>query len=266
MTGLQKIIKYCAIALAVFLIVNIFSGITKILAGFAILAGSSSAGDWQDYPVEGAISVLQIDVDAADLILSTADTWQVRSNHEHLTVKEQFGKLTIQEESSVFTPSNGLVVEISIPAELKLDRAVITAGAGRVRAERLEADDLQLKFGAGETVIGELIAGKTADIDAGAGKVVIEGGALRDLELNMGVGELKLTGALSGDCALDMAIGAADICVIGNLKDYQIDYAPGIGKATLNGSRLSDSGTYGFGEHELDISGGIGDIDISFKK
>lgn len=265
MTGAQKIIKYCAMALAVLLIVNIFSGIMKILAGIAILIEGSTAGDWKSYVVSEAVTELDIQVDAAELIISNGENWLVSSNNEHLSVRQRGGKLTVKENGGIFAPSEGVTLEITVPAQSELDTAAIIAGAGRVRIEALAADDLRLNFGAGDVSIGTLLADRQAVIEGGAGKIEIENGTLRDLDLDMGMGELQLTSALLGACSFDMGVGAADIELVGSQESYRIEYTSGIGRTTVNGVELPREGTYGFGENELEISGGIGDIAIRFR-
>ena len=85
MNTMQRVIKYLAMAFAVFLSVSIIGGIIAGLTGVSyILSGrdNEADGDMQVYPIEGEISSLSISLSGAELKIQTADKFSVESNHK----------------------------------------------------------------------------------------------------------------------------------------------------------------------------------------
>ena len=67
MTPFQRIIKYLAVAFALFLVISIFSGIFGALGLVSGLVGSEPAGETRSYPVTGEIENLDLEISAAAL-------------------------------------------------------------------------------------------------------------------------------------------------------------------------------------------------------
>lgn len=269
MTSWQKAIKYLAMVFAIFLSVSIIGGICSGLASVSfIFSGSekNAVGEMQTYPVIEKITELSIDVSAADFAIKTDDELRIESNNKYLTVNAKDGKLIISEEKKTFASLGGNVkIDVYIPDDLVFDRAKISTGAGRVKIETLSADIIDLDFGAGEVEIGSLTANSRADIDGGAGKITINGGLLHNLELDIDVGELNLTSCIEGKSSVDCGIGETNLCILGSADDYEISLDKGLGEARLDGEKMSGDSVYGNGKNRLEISGGIGEINISFK-
>lgn len=266
MTQFQKVVKYCAIALAIFLIVSIIGGIVGAVASIAGLSGNSSTvGENRKYDVESTISHLKIDIAAAALEIREGEIFCVETNLKNLTVVEKDGKLIIEEKSKLVSASyNDAVLTVTIPAGHSFRDVDISTGAGKVAMGTLCAETLALELGAGEVTIQNLTATKEAEIDGGAGKLTIGGGALSDLELDMGVGEMKLTSLLSGSCELNMGVGKAELNLIGSKEDYAITLDKGIGNITVDGASFDSGSKHGSGETKIDIDGGVGAINIDY--
>ena len=158
------------------------------------------------------------------------------------------------------------VLTIYVPAGTVFDKVSLNTGAGRVTAEQLSAETLDLELGAGDASFGALYAAKAADIEGGAGRIAISGGALHDLELGMGVGQLNLISALSGKCQLELGIGESNITLIGSREEYELDIEKGIGEIRVDGKAVSDYGSSGKGAAGVKIQGGIGAINVEFKE
>lgn len=272
MTSIQKAIKYLAMAFAIFLSVSIIGGIVTALAGISYIftgsdSGKESAGEMQTYSVDGDISKLALNLSGAELKIKTAEKFSVESNNKYISVDTNNGKLRIGEAKKPFSVmSKGVTVVLSIPEGFIFDDADIDTGAGKVEIEELSADDLKLSLGAGEVQIKNLTANMSADIDGGAGELTIEDGLLRNLKLNMGVGELNLKSRIEGRSKLDYGIGEANLTLLGNSADYQIELDKGIGDADLEGENMKDDSVYGAGKNKIEIDGGIGDINIEFSE
>ena len=98
----------------------------------------------------------------------------------------------------------------------------------------------------------------------GAGALNIKGGVIGGLELDLGVGKTDITAALNGKAAINCGVGETNINIIGQKGDYTIDVDLGIGAITLEGMRIKNDTVIGDGKNELEIDGGVGNINIEF--
>lgn len=267
MTQLQKLIKYLAMAFAIFLVVSIIGGILSaagLLGGF--LDGDAVGETVETYTVSSDVTSLRIEVNAADLTIKQADAFSVKSNLKHLSVGEENGVLTVRETKKFAGTYNGAVLTVSIPAQTVFQKAEITTGAGRLTVDTLSAGSLRLELGAGEVDIETLTATASANIEGGAGKITIGGGTLCNLDLEMGVGQLNLTSAVLGDSELELGVGESNLTFIGSKADYAVDIEKGIGGITVDGELVSEYESHGNGENTVDINGGVGAVNLVFRE
>ena len=270
MNSVQKVIKYLALAFAIFLSVSIIGGIITGLTGVSyILSGrnSEAVGEMQVYPIDAEISSLSVDLSGAEFIIQTADKFEIESNHKYISVKTDNGKLRISETKRFFAVSpKGVTVILSVPKDFVFDKAMIDTGAGKVEIDTLACDVLELSLGAGKADIKNLTANSNANIDGGAGELNIDGGKLCNLDLDMGVGKLTLKSRIEGKSDLDYGVGETDLILLGSKDDYKIELDKGIGEARLDGESMRDDSVYGSGENFIQIDGGIGEINIEFSE
>ena len=268
MNAFQKVIKYLAMAFAIFLCVSIIGGILTALTGISYLFSDkeeSAVGDMQTYAVDGEVSSLELELSGAELKIKTAEEFSVESNHNYISVNVKNGQLCIQETKKWFSHSlKGVTVILNIPEGFTFDEADIETGAGRVEIDALCADVLELSLGAGEVRINDLTANSRAKIEGGAGELSIDGGKLCNLKLNMGVGELNLKSRMEGHSSLNYGVGEANLTLLGSREDYQIELDKGIGEAKIEGTEMQDDSVYGAGSNKIEIDGGIGAIHITF--
>ena len=267
MTTLQKVIKYLAIAFAVFLTVSIIGGILSAVGPFGGLFSSDAVlEEVKTYSVAAEIYNLDIEINAADLLIKEGEAFSVESNLKHLKVEEKGGLLTIQETKEFTGTYNGAVLTVYVPAGTVFDNVNLATGAGRLTIGNLSSGTLDFELGAGDVSIDSLVATKSADIDGGAGRITIVGGALKDLDLDMGVGQLNLTSALTGNCQLDLGVGESNITLIGSKENYKLDLEKGLGNISVDGVNVSDYGSSGNGTNKVEINGGVGSINVEFKE
>lgn len=269
MTNFQKVIKYLAIAFAIYLSVTIIGGICAGIAGVFYLFSSreAAAGEMQTYSIEDDVSGLTLKLSGAALQIRTADRFSVESNHKYLSVESRNGELSITETKDLFAASpKGVTVILNIPEGFVFDRVNMETGAGQVKIDRLSADILSLSLGAGEVEIRELTANSRAAIEGGAGEMTIEGGLIHNLDLDMGVGELKLKSRIEGSSRLNFGVGEAELTLVGSREDYKIELDKGICEAKLEGEPMRDDSVYGGGQNRIEIDSGIGEIEIEFSK
>lgn len=274
MTSWQKTIKYLAMAFAIFLTVSIFAGIFGALGAFSFIDNifdkeEVQLGELKTYTVSDNIKNIEIDVGAADLTVVTGDKFYVESNLSNLTVKEDGKSLEISSEKGFdisLSFVSGGTLKIYIPNGFVFDEANIDTGAGQVSIEELSANELELNFGAGEANIEKLNAFQNAEISGGAGEVTIGGGTLNNAEISMGVGEFNLAGELLGRGDVSLGVGESNINLLGNKNDYTLNVTKGLGEANVDGQSIAGSEVFGSGKNKIDISGGVGEVNITFNE
>jgi DUF4097 and DUF4098 domain-containing protein YvlB len=271
---LQKVIKYLALAFAIFLTVSIVGGILSAVGLLGSLFSDDDAewgdviGETKNYTVSSEISDLNIQINAADFYIKEGKSFSVESNLKNLEVDEKNGCLTLKDLTKIkLNGSNAYenaVLTIWVPVGTVFDNVNIKTGAGRFTVDSLSAATIGFELGAGDVTISKLIAEKSANIEGGAGRITISDGAIKNLDLEMGLGQLNLTSALTGDCNLDSGVGEMNVTLLGSKDDYELDIEKGIGNITVDGKNVTDFGSSGNGANEVDIHGGVGAINVRF--
>lgn len=224
------------------------------------------------YNIATDIDSLNIRINAAEFRIEHGERFSVTSNLKNLEIDEKNGTLILKDLTKTYFGSNlfgknpyeNAMLTIYIPEDAIFDSINISTGAGRFTVDELSAKRIDFEFGAGDALINVLEADVYANIEGGAGRITISDGMLNDLDIEMGVGELNLTSRLSGDCNLEMGLGASNITLIGSIDDYELDIDKGLGSISVDGKDVSDFGSSGNGSTEVEISGGIGDINVKF--
>jgi hypothetical protein len=141
----------------------------------------------------------------------------------------------------------------------------ISTGAAKLTAESISTKSLELKVGAVDVRFKCLNVTSKTDIEGGAGQISILDGEINDLTLKMGYGELNLTASLLGSSDLEFGVGQSNITILGGKDNYKIDIVKGVGSIYVDGDNLSESSNIGNGKNKIEISGGVGAINIIFK-
>lgn len=269
MTQTQKIIKYFAIAFAFALIFGILSllmfGLSQISTYFND-NDSDILEELKDMNISGDnVAVLDIDVRYANLIIKTGDTLKAETNNKYITTSKEGNKLIINEKKhSIFNNDKSDLV-VYIPENFTFDGVSIDAGAGKVEIDNLNTKILEFNLGAGKTDINNLIVLSSAEIDGGAGEITISNGSINNLDLDTGVGKCTLISELKGNNNIDVGVGELDITILGKKEDYKVIAEKGIGSIKIDNEKIKSEQVYGTGQNNINISGGIGSIDIKFK-
>lgn len=269
MTSGQKIIKYIAIAIAIFLIINIIGIILTIFAGLGIFFNVKEAitntENFEEvidnYPIE-EITNLDIEINYSKLEIKNGDTFKIECNNEKIYTEKKGNKIEIKEKNNWFNKQETSNITIYIPGNKIFERTEIEAGAGEINIDKLQTNNLTFSIGAGKVQINELEVFEKAEIEGGAGKADIISGELHNLDLEMGLGELNLTTKLIGNNVIEQGIGKLSINLTDNIENYKIRTSKGLGSITINGNEVQDGNTYGNGENNIRIEGGMGAIEI----
>lgn len=271
MTTFQKLIKYCAMAFALFLTISIIGGIISALASLTDIYSSYKdeeyIGEMNVFSVHEKVTALEIDTNFADLEIVSGEDFKVESNIKELYISSSNGRLKVLEKrKNIKISSKALpVIKITLPENTVFEKAEILTGAGDMFIDRLETATLLFEIGAGKTEINNLTASFKSEIDGGAGEITLSGGVLNNLDLDMGVGEINLTSALTGNCEFDMGVGEANLTLLGSKDDYTLTLDKGIGEVTVDGTSLNDGAIFGSGENIIDIDSGVGEVNVSFQ-
>ncbi len=271
MTTTQKVIKYLALAFAIFLAVSIIGGILGAVGVLGIFFGDDAVTkDLSTYPVSGEIRNLEIEINAANLHIKEGSAFSVESNLKNLKVTDKNGYLMVKDTSrnALFGSETyeNAVLTICVPKGTVFDHVDLFTGAGKVTMDALSAKTLDFVLGTGEVTISSLTATDSADIEGGAGRITVSQGSLKNLDLEMGVGQLNLTSLFTGDCRFDMGVGESNLTVLGKKEDYKLDLNKGIGSISVDGAAVSDYSSSGSGANKLEINGGVGAINIAFQE
>ena len=275
MTTAQKIIKYLATALAIFLIIGIISAILN--CGYAILKATGLINkEKNNYNGETIIisgettdiSRLKIELETASLEIKEGENFKVETDNPKIEYKEDNGIIEIKEQHQSWknnNKNNSLVVYI--PRSMKeITNTKIETGAGNVTINKLNTQELNLKLGAGEVIIENTKVTQNLEIDGGVGKNTIRSSEINNLIADLGVGEFNFYGKLSGKSDINSGVGAVNLGITGTKEDYTFEFNKGVGNIYIDGEKIIQEGKYGSGNNYLSIDGGIGEIKINFDK
>lgn len=274
MTTAQKVIKYLAIAFAIFLIVTIIS---SILTGLFVLSGILGLKKHSESELpsgemiatnfeNGDITTLEIDLAFTNLTIKTGEFIKTDTDNSNITCKIENKNLQIKEKNQKwFSNHEKKELILYLPDGIKFEKVKIATGAGKIDIESLNTQKLTFELGAGETEIQNLKITKECKINGGAGKMSIFAGAINDLDLDMGIGEVNVTAILNGKSKIDAGVGNLNINLQGEKDSYKIQADKGLGSIKIDRKEITDGEIFGDGENYIEVDGGVGNIDIDFK-
>lgn len=267
MSEAQKVIKYLAIAFAVFLIINIFSAMFYGLNSLSNIFDEDNniTNELKDVDINSSVSILSIDVSSANVTIKPGNILNVETDSDDIKVRQDNNKIYIEEKTNWFKFNNNSNIVITVPSSLVFDAVAVDTGAGKLDINNLTTDNLYLDLGAGKVNINNMNVNKTAEIDGGAGEINIKTSVINNLDMDMGVGKLYLNAQLLGNTEIDSGVGNVDIDLIGTINDYKITLDKGIGKSVIDDKSITN-GTYGNGLNKISIDGGVGNINVSLNK
>ena len=278
----QKVIKYLAIAFAIFLSVNIIIGIiSAVFFGIRVLdinfkENNKTSSVVSNYEMVMSqkyedVEKLKIEIGYSKLEIKQGEEFKVESNakNENIKIRKTSNTLTIKEENTwnIFNDDIGSHIIITVPKYYFFEKIDIEAGSSQLSISDIQTKSFDLDVGAGNASISNLLVIDKADIDGGAGKVVIKDSNIANLDLDVGVGEFQiLNSKLLENSDIDSGIGKLQISLKGILEDYKIIPTTGIGSFTIEGDTVENNKVYGNGENKIKIDAGIGKVEISFNE
>ncbi len=267
MTSTQRVIKYIALALSLLICLGILKGMISVIGYIAPYFENQSSEEVSEketeYTFETDTENLIIDIRSAQLTVKTGNSFKMDTNYNTVKYKYTQNALKIYEEKQDKYNKN-LSVELTIPENTPFKEIEISTGAGAVKINALSADTLDIEIGAGEFTAEKINAFNSIDISSGAGSITIHDGIMNNADFDLGAGEFNLTGSLIGKSSIECGIGEANLNLMGSLDDYSIRFEKGIGESKINGEKAMNDKIYGNGTDEIDIEGGIGELNVSF--
>ena len=252
MSGVQKAIKYGAMAFGIFLIAAIIGGALSILGFFHLLGKGDVLDTPRTYPIAQDVNSLELEISAARLNIVQGDTFALESNLEKLEILQEGGKLTLRElEKSWFSLGSEGFVTLTVPQACVLDKVELSTGAAEVNLEGLTAREAELSLGAGKAELNGLTVLDSGKLEGGAGKITLENAALHNFRLELGVGTLDFSGSFTGSSTLDCGVGSVEMHLAGSQEDYTLTAKKGLGTISIAGESVSDGEVIGSGSHTL---------------
>lgn len=269
MNSTHNIIHKVARLFAIWLVVIIISsavGLVFLFTGGVSLFNKVTEGEEiSSGTVYDNVEKLEIELSASGLEIIQGDVFSVSCDNSLIKVKNRSGKLKISETSIPFVNYKGTNVILSIPYGTVFETVNLETGAGIIKADALNCKKLDIDVGAGEVNVDLLKVSSNADIEVGVGKLTVMNSELNNLSLEVGVGEGSVTGTLTGKSEIEGGIGKLNLKLTGPKDNYTIKAVAGIGKVEIDGERIKGDYSLGSGSDILDITGGIGSVDISFQ-
>lgn len=275
MTPFQKIIKYGAIAFAIYLSLMIIGGIViaittvfGITMGIENLQGSRNSQEaittkWsQEY---SNITNLEINLDYCELEIIEGTTLKVEATDKsdnQIVAKLQDNKLVIEDKNTNrnwyqgqnFVPK----VTIYVPENYELEKVSIKTGASETKIEDLKCEKLEIKMGAGKYTIHSITV-KEAKLEAGAGETTIKNATFDTLKLEGGIGKIVATSKILNHAEINCGVGKVDLNLIGTMQDYKIKVSTGFGNFMVNNRKIHDNEIMGEGDVTIKVDAGVGE-------
>ena len=233
MTEIQKIIKYCALALAVFLILIIVTTIVNI--GYNILEKTDLINDDNSKILknnivisnnESEIREIDIDIKSSNIILKTAKNFKVETNNKDIKYSYEDGKVLIKQNNVnkwYLNKNNNSKLIVYIPSEISLEKINLKNNVGDIKIDFEKISNLNIDLDVGDIFVKSIIGGKNI--------------------IKSNVGDINLELLLKQE-------------------DYKFEFDKDIGEVKLNNNKIKRDTITGDRNNNLKIKTNIGDIKI----
>ena len=272
MTTTQKIIKYLAIAFALFLVISIFS----IIFGLSREIISSINSDKKDSKLleeyttisnnVNNIESFKIDISNDDIEIKEGEKFEVKTNDPDVKFYHENSKVKIKTDKTfswhLSNSSRGTII-IYLPNEFNITELDLNLGAGKIDIDKIFVETLLMDLGAGTMTAKEINVYEKATINGGAGNINIYSGTINNLNLKLGAGNASIQSDLTGSNTLTTGVGKLNLGLSRSKDNYKFDISKGLGNIILNDFDVSEDILIGDGEAKIKISGAIGNIIIN---
>ena len=272
MTTTQKIIKYLAIAFALFLVISIFS----IIFGLGREIISSINSDKKDSKLleeyttisnnVNNIESFKIDISNDNIEIKEGEKFEVKTNDPDVKFYHENSKVKIKTDKTfswhLSNSSRGTII-IYLPNEFNITELELNLGAGKIDIDKIFVEILLMDLGAGTMTAKEINVYEKATINGGAGNINIYSGTINNLNLKLGAGNTSIESDLTGSNTLTTGVGKLNLGLSRSKDNYKFDINKGLGNIILNDFDVSEDILIGDGETKIKISGAVGNIIIN---
>lgn len=272
MTTTQKIIKYLAIAFALFLVISIFS----IIFGLSREIISSINSDKKDSKLleeyttisnnVNNIESFKIDISNDNIEIKEGEKFEVKTNDPDVKFYHENSKVKIKTDKTfswhLSNSSRGTII-IYLPNEFNITELDFNLGAGKIDIDKIFVETLLMDLGAGTMTTKEINVYEKATINGGAGNINIYSGTINNLNLKLGAGNASIESDLTGSNTLTTGVGKLNLGLSRSKDNYKFDISKGLGNIILNDFDVSEDILIGDGETKIKISGAVGNIIIN---
>lgn len=272
MTTTQKIIKYLAIAFALFLVISIFS----IIFGLSREIISSINNDKKESELleeyttisnnVNNIESFKIDISNDDIEIKEGEKFEVKTNDPDVKFYHENSKVKIKSDKTfswhINNSSRGTII-IYLPNEFNISELDLNLGAGKIDIDKIFVETLLMDLGAGTMTAKEINIYEKAAINGGAGNININSGTINNLNLKLGAGNASIESDLTGSNTLTTGVGKLNLGLSRSKDNYKFDISKGLGNIILNDFDVSEDTIISDGETKIKINGAVGNIIIN---
>ena len=272
MTTTQKIIKYLAVAFALYLVISIFS----IIFGLSREIISSINNDKKESELleeyttisnnVNNIESFKIDISNDDIEIKEGEKFEVKTNDPNVKFYHENSKVKIKSDKTwswhLSNSSRGTII-IYLPNEFNISKLDLNLGAGKIDIDKIFVETLLMDLGAGTMTAKEINVYEKATINGGAGNINIYSGTINNLNLKLSASNASIQSDLTGSNTLTTGVGKLNLGLSRSKDNYKFDISKGLGNIILNDFDVSEDILIGDGETKIKISGAVGNIIIN---
>lgn len=271
MTAFQKVIKYLAIAFAIYLIIMIVGVIFSL---FAVIIGlekwsNSSNQEIVEHNITEYSNVEKLDIKLGVCRLEIKEASQIKVETSDVTDKFKCelknGTLKIEDNKMNTNIFNNKVPEVTIyiPRNYKFNEIDLELGVNNSNIYELIGKDISIEFGVGKARIDSL-NGEKVEINGGAGETKIDNVNIEHLDLEAGIGSIVINGKILNNSEIVSGIGRLEVNLVGEKDNYELRLERGIGNLEVDGEKVREDENIGNGTIKIRIEAGIGETEINF--
>lgn len=166
--------------------------------------------------------------------------------------------------------------DLFVETPVRAESVSLNTGAGRCEFSEIMTDSLQIKTGAGESIIRSATVNNSCRASVGAGSIILGSedhgrSEIHGLNADCGAGELEIYGKLLDTCSVDCSMGSADLTLEGTRSNYTFITKADLGDIDIDDEYDHDGDDFSHQEeHHGDTFGALtlqcslGDIDVEF--
>lgn len=268
MTKGQKLIKYFAITLAIFLIVSIGVGIISfvndVISAFQPKLYDEKSTYICTETAEQEINSLEIKLKTSKLKIYPGESFSIETNNKNISYSFDKDKIIIKEKKYINFNNS---ITITIPKDKIFDSVYIDSGTGNIDADDLSTLYLELDGGVGDITFNNLSVTDEIKIENGVGNIELLDSQINNFEFDGGVGNFRFEGDLFGKSDFDTGVGDIYLEINSSLDDYTVEVDKGIGNITINDEKVnSNYRNNKESSKSILIDGGIGNITLKSRK